>query len=210
MSSREVHGKAPREKRLILIVLLCVLAVLALALAWDFLRARPAVKRAYETVAKMNESMNRAAIKDSPDATKRPGFDSPTTQDDVRRAIGRTPRRLVDYGPYKVEVYSWTAGIPWRTHDYYVVYERGDNRLLLLKHYPFTLPEYEGNSVYVAPDAKPPKHGPVYGSVQGDSPPDRSRDQEDPPPSDDPAANVVQQVQSESETDADPQEDARP
>ncbi len=163
MARRELS----RTQRLVRLGLLLALALLALALFQDRWRARPAVQQAYDTVAALNESMNRAPIKDSPDKTKRRGFDSPTTQADVQSALGRKPDRVMDYGPYKAEVYSWRGGLPWRTYDYYAVYEHGQDRLLLLMHYAYELPPYEGSPVYIRKETPLPPDGPVFRSFPG-------------------------------------------
>jgi hypothetical protein len=137
-------------RRYVRIGLLVVLGFLLLALAQDRLRARPAVLRAYELVERMNAEANDSATAPA------------TGNGDVQAILGRQPTRLTTHGPYTVEVYSWMAGIPWRSHDYFVVYAPGDNRLVLVTHYSYELPAYRPPRVLTiqAGEAPPGAMGP--------------------------------------------------
>lgn len=127
-----------RAAKIRLVVLSTVLCVLLFALWYDYEVARTRVDDAYATILSLNRANNRSA-----------DFVT-TTRRDVRRALGRRPDRVFQEGPFTIEEYGWTAGVPivfeglysetpsvaLRTHDYYAVY-LGTR---LATHYKFYLP----------------------------------------------------------------------
>lgn len=130
--------KYGRAAKIRIVVLSTVMCVLLGALWYDYQVARGSVDRAYESVMLLNQAKNEAS-----------DF-SATTQRDVRRMLHRQPSRIYQEGPFTVELYSWTAGVPFefeglysetpsvtlRTHDYYAVY-LGTR---LSTHYKYYLP----------------------------------------------------------------------
>lgn len=91
-------------------ILLAVLALLTVGLIYDFAVARPAVEQAYTTLAEKNAEFNAARKHEA------------MGEADVWDLLGREPSRSFQDGTVHVEVYSWRAGLPWRTHDLFVVY----------------------------------------------------------------------------------------
>ena len=55
----------------------------------------------------------------------------------------RQPTRTLTQSGYRVEVYSWMAGLPFRTRDYYAVYNQGTGKLYFATHYEFNIPPGE-------------------------------------------------------------------
>jgi hypothetical protein len=113
-------------RRLRLTLLFTMLGLLLFALWYDYEVARPAVEQAYESIAEINLQINT-----SPRAM---------TGLDVRQALGKLPAGTFTVGPYQVEVYAWVAGLPFRSHEVYVVYfGRGQNKTVRC-HYKYVLP----------------------------------------------------------------------
>jgi len=119
---------APKRGALRLIVLLSLLGLMLLALAYDYRVARPRVKSAYDRIASLNDAMNA-----SPESI-------PTLNTHIHKEIGRTPNRTFTEGRYRVEVFSWTAGLPFRTHDLFAVYFPNGNNMVFMRHYMFQMP----------------------------------------------------------------------
>lgn len=91
-------------------LLLAVLALLTVGLLYDFAVARPAVEEAYAVLTKTNAEFNIARRHRAMGVA------------DVRDLIGREPSRTFEDRELHVEVYSWRSGLPFRTHDLFVVY----------------------------------------------------------------------------------------
>lgn len=106
------------------VVLLVILALAIVGLIQDRLRARPAVEQAYETI----EELNRVAVGAAGSHV--------TSTADIQQALGRKPSRVDTVKDFTVEVYSWRAGLPWKTHDYYAVYGPGESKPFIT-HYKF-------------------------------------------------------------------------
>lgn len=103
-------------------ILFGILAVGLVALAYDYAVARPAVNDAYDRIAEQSTKVNA-------DSTKT------FTNADVRALIGKEPSRSFDdANGDKVEVYSWRAGFPTKTHDLFAVYKTNNNQLLFHRH----------------------------------------------------------------------------
>lgn len=91
-------------------LLLVVLALLTVGLVYDFAVARPAVEEAYSVLTKKNAEFNIARRHRAMGVA------------DVRELMGREPSRTFEDRELHVEVYSWRSGLPFRTHDLFVVY----------------------------------------------------------------------------------------
>jgi hypothetical protein len=111
-------------------ILFLFLGVMLIALWYDRKVARPNVEAAYHQVERLNEDVN-----------SRVGHKQVTNQD-VQKALGTPPSRVYQEGGYTVEVYSWRAGLPIKTHDYYAVYNSASPPAFL-KHYKFEVPAGE-------------------------------------------------------------------
>jgi len=83
---------------------------------------------AFDIVGYLNQKINRSA--------NLPAMRS----SDVQQAIGFTPTHTIKKGPYHIEVYAWTAGLPFRSHDYYAVYKGMGKNPIFMRHYKFLLP----------------------------------------------------------------------
>jgi hypothetical protein len=144
-SDRDGSGK------LRLKILLCVFVVALVALGYDFLIARPGVVRAYDKVEKANVAVAGVPLER-------------LTNADVQKLVGRQPSETYEDGPYTIELYSWTAGIPvgvkgaesrspglgLRTHDYYAVYAKSGEDLVFQTHFKFSI---DSDDTPVAADA---------------------------------------------------------
>lgn len=107
-----------------------VLALMLIAWWYDWKVARVRVESAFETVETLNKKVNL-------------GASGSMTSVEVQEALQRKPSRSMKVGEYEVEVYSWMAGLPFRTHDYFAVYSPVNGKLVLATHFKFTLPEEE-------------------------------------------------------------------
>jgi hypothetical protein len=94
-----------------LIVLLSVFGVALVGLLYDYTIARPAIKKADNTI----QGLLEGSIKD-------PSGDGAVTEDEVQSLLGSKPSRVTQLETGKIEVYSWRSGLPYRTYDLYVVY----------------------------------------------------------------------------------------
>ena len=124
-------------KLIVRIVLIAILLVMIAALGYDRKVARPAVDDAFDKVKVMNTKNNQKG------ADQGGGI---TTNADVQKILGRKPSKKMKVEAYNVEVYSWRAGIPWRTYDYFAVYgptPDKEGRLVLMRHYAHELPTNE-------------------------------------------------------------------
>jgi hypothetical protein len=107
-----------------------VLALMLFAWWYDWKVARVRVESAFESVEALNKKLNARAS-------------GPTTSVEVQETLHRKPARTMKVGEYDVEVYSWIAGLPFRTHDYFAVYSQVNGKSVLATHFKFTLPEEE-------------------------------------------------------------------
>lgn len=123
----------PPTSNVRMIVLLTFLILAIGALFYDYKVARPAVEQAYAKIQALNEEMNSQATRKA------------TTNVDVQNALGKRPALTETHGPYQVEVYHFSSGLPLRPHKYYAVYSNGlgdtAGALVLMKHYAFAIPE---------------------------------------------------------------------
>ena len=120
-------------------MLLTILGLLLFAVWYDYKVARPGVDQAFDNVGYLNSKINGSA-------------DIPAmTNSDVQQLVGFTPSHTITKGIYRVEVYAWTAGLPFRSHDYYAVYTGQGNNLTFMRHYKYVLPFDELSPRVIAP-----------------------------------------------------------
>jgi hypothetical protein len=124
---------APSRGKLRQVILFSLLAVMLAAFAYDYRVARPRVEEAYKQIVELNDATNSMAMA------------NPTLNTDIHREISRTPSRTYTDGPYRVEVFSWMAGLPFRSHNLYAIYTSNGNDLVFMRHYKFVMPENELN-----------------------------------------------------------------
>jgi hypothetical protein len=117
-------------------ILVWILVLLLVALAYDYLVARAGVDSAYDKIAKRSAEVNANATE-------------VFTDEDVQKLLDGEPSRTFDdaHGD-RVEVYSWRGGLPFRTHDLFVVYKPSDGRQMFYRHAKFA---YE-TSIDVSPN----------------------------------------------------------
>lgn len=125
-ASRKGFSVSPLFLRLAAILLL--LATMLFALWYDYYVARAAVLEAYERISKKNIEMNRASGRVSMINT------------DVQAVLGKKPSRTFNEGPYRIEVFSWVGGLPFRTHDLYTIYVSRGNDFVFMMEYVYELP----------------------------------------------------------------------
>lgn len=116
-------------------VLFALLLAMFVALWYDRKIARPHVESAFDRIERLNEQVN-----------SQKGRQQLVSQD-VQSALKLQPDRVFTEGGYHVEVYSWRAGLPIITRDYFALYS-GTPPYKFLKHFKFELPQEEltGNS----------------------------------------------------------------
>jgi hypothetical protein len=114
------------------VILFGILLYLVCALPYDYFVARPGQVKAWEKL------YNKRAEQSDPeyDASAKPGLlqlknvgsgDVETTTETVAEALGRKPSKSTSENGMVTEIYSWRAGLPWKTYNIYVVYaERRD------------------------------------------------------------------------------------
>lgn len=107
-------------------ILFAVLALLLVALAYDYGVARAGVETAYNKIVDRSAELNA-------DSTKK------FTNEDVRTLLGREPSRVFqdDDNGDTVEVFSWQSGVPFKTHDLFAVYKPNDGDLMFYRHAKF-------------------------------------------------------------------------
>ena len=109
------------------VILFGILLYLICALPYDYFVARPGQVKAWEKL------YNERAEPGHPkfDENEKPGLlqlknvgsgDVETTNDTVAEALGRQPSKSTSESGVLTEVYSWRAGLPWKTYNIYVVY----------------------------------------------------------------------------------------
>lgn len=126
-----------RMRRYALYLLLVLMLV---ALWYDRKVARANVESAYDRIERLNDAINAEKSRKQ------------LTSKEVRAALDTTPARVFTESGYQVEIYSWFAGLPFKTRAYYAVYSGAPpNRFL--KHYKFELPKEEltGYSAFSLP-----------------------------------------------------------
>ena len=119
------------RRKLRLTTLFAILVLMLVGLWYDRNVVRPSVEAAWNSISELNTRINSAA-----EATA-------MTNADVQKALNRQPSRTMTQGPFQVEVYSWMAGLPFRTRDYYAVYSPGMGKLFFTTHFKFAIPKGE-------------------------------------------------------------------
>lgn len=119
-ASNETSSATPSRRRRN--ILLAILGLLLIGLVYDFAVARPAVEKAYTSLTEKNDEFNAVAKHQA------------MGEAETREVLGREPSRTFKDGDLHVEVYSWRSGLPFRTHDLFVVYRpvQGQNLLVRL------------------------------------------------------------------------------
>lgn len=107
-ASNETTSAKPGSRRRNILV--AILGLLLIGLLYDFAVARPAVEKAYASLTKKNDEFNAARRYQA------------MGEAETWEVLGREPSRTFQDGEMHVEVYSWRSGLPFRTHDLFVVY----------------------------------------------------------------------------------------
>jgi len=124
-----------------MVILFAVLALMLFALWYDHKVARPSVERAWADVSALNDEINANS------------GNKITTSADIQKKLNRQPAKVLkNHPPYVIEVYSWMAGLPFRTHNYYAIYTSAAGELRFVTHYMYELPPGE----LERREAKPP------------------------------------------------------
>lgn len=112
--------------------ILFVSIVATLAIVYDYTVARPSVDQAY---ARINSRLDKFDT----------SLSGSLSHHDVRELLQKQPSRIFRDGGKHVEVFSWIAGFPLRTHDLYVVYDQNGRTTSLIRHFKFA---YRGDRFY--------------------------------------------------------------
>ena len=144
VSSDPQPGSSSTFSKLRMPVLMAILLSLLFAAWYDYRVARPAVDEAFDVVTQLHRQYSQSA-------------DMPVmTNMHVQQAVGAAPAYTITKHSYDIEVYAWTAGLPFRSHDLYVVYY-GNGDMRFARHYKFVLP---------VADLDPEKAGPKLASAK--------------------------------------------
>ena len=108
----ESETAKPGTSRLRLFLFM-VLGLLLVGLPYDFLWARKQHRAAAERLDN---------LLDVKPAGKIIASNEPITMDQVHETMGCEPSQVIEEDEYLEEIYSWRSGLPWRTHDIYVIY----------------------------------------------------------------------------------------
>ncbi len=120
-------------------VLYGLLVVMLIALAYDYMVARPAVKAAYNKITAASAEANSSGV----------GFLSNLK---VRELIGKEPSREFMDGSQTVEVFHWSGGLIVKPHKLYAVYKPQDGEWLFYRHSMFS---YEATNQLMPKRADP-------------------------------------------------------
>ncbi len=106
-------------------VLFGILALLLVALLYDYAVARPSVETAYNQIVDRSTEVNSKSTE-------------VFTNLDVRELLGKEPSRTFDdANGDKVEVYSWRSGLPIKSHELFTVYKPNNGKFLFYRHAKF-------------------------------------------------------------------------
>lgn len=97
-------------------VLFLILAVMVVALAYDYMWARK----------QPDLAASRVVARIQPDASATISDVTPPTMKEVEQLVEGTPAERFEGPNYWQLKYSWRAGLPWKTHDLYVVFTKSD------------------------------------------------------------------------------------
>ena len=111
-------------------VLYGLLALMIVALAYDYLVARPAVSEAYDQITTASIEANRKGTE----------F---LSNEKVRELIGKQPAETFMDGSNSVEVFHWRGGLIVKPHKLYTVYAKNGDNWLFFRHAKFA---YERSS----------------------------------------------------------------
>ena len=100
-----------KKSKLSSILLFVVLALLIAALAYDYGVARPAVEEAYAMIDEKSVEFDN-----DPDRV--------LTRGTIGDLLGRPADETTENGTSTVDVYRWTSGLLFKTHNLYVSYKR--------------------------------------------------------------------------------------
>jgi hypothetical protein len=113
-------------------VLIAILAVGLVALAYDYVVARPAVETAYDAITAKSTEVNAKSTEVFTDL-------------DVRKLLGKGPSKTFnDANGDVVEVFSWRSGLPVKTHDLFAIYKPSGGKNLFYRHAKY---KYEASDV---------------------------------------------------------------
>lgn len=110
------------------IVLFGVLALMIVALGYDYLVARPAVGDAYEQIAEASIKANAK------------GNDI-LTNVEVQQLLGREPAETRMDGPQRVEVFHYMGGLIVKPHKLFTVYRKTGDEWMFSRHSKFAYDE---------------------------------------------------------------------
>lgn len=105
-------------------VLYGLLALMIVALGYDYLVARPAVSAAYDQITNASVQANSKGV----------GF---LSNENVRELIGKEPAETFMDGSHSVEVFHWPGGLIVKPHKLYTVYTKSGDGWLFTRHAKF-------------------------------------------------------------------------
>jgi hypothetical protein len=152
------------------IVLFSILAVMIVALIYEYGFVRPSYKAAETAIDDLIETRGVADT-------------GPITPQVVQARFGKAPAGgTQDKGEYFLEHYRWVRGLPWQTYNIYVVYDHSEPPLLFnsTRPGPPGPNEVPSKVVPLAPDALSSEGGAEPGAPGDESAPRREQDNRGP------------------------------
>ncbi len=105
-------------------ILYGLLAIMLVALGYDYLVARPAVDAAYDNITEESRRINKLATE-------------VLTNTAVAELLGKQPAERFNDGNDLVEVYKFTGGLPFKPHKLFTVYKQNGDQQLFYRHAKF-------------------------------------------------------------------------
>jgi hypothetical protein len=140
------------------IVLFAILAVMIVALIYEYGMVRPSYKSAETAIDDLIEVRGMADKE-------------PITPQVVQARFGKTPvGGTQDKGDYYLEHYRWVRGLPWQTYNIYVVYDHTEPPRLFnsTRPHPPTPNEVPTPAAQFAPPTVSIEGGPESGAPEGE------------------------------------------
>ena len=115
------------------VILFGILLYLICALPYDYFVARAGQVKAWEKLYNKRAEQSDPEYKEN----ETPGLlqrknegsgDVETTNETVAETLGRKPSKSTSENGVTTEVYTWRAGLPWKTYNIYVVYAERKNK----------------------------------------------------------------------------------
>ena len=128
MAENNDQNPGSRTSRVRQKILFIILFLAIGALVWEYKVAKPKSEEAWEAVTGMLNSNFSS------------GGEVTNTNEDVANAIGKSPAETKPDEHQAIEIYKWRRGLPFRSYEIQVLYEKKSDGQLFLKNAMFNEP----------------------------------------------------------------------